>query len=61
MFWGPEDHIQSLERIWVDRIIHASAWSELTQRVTAEWQQFILAVLYLHAFFLDIRLTRSGN
>lgn len=29
--------------------------------MTAEWQQFILAVLYLHAFFLDIRLTRSGN
>ena len=46
MFYAPEVHLQSLEKIWVDRIIHASHWLEFIRKLTEEWQEFVVIVLW---------------
>ena len=45
MFYAPEVHLQSLEMIWVDHIIHESHWLEFIRKLTGEWQEFVVIVL----------------
>lgn len=57
MFYAPEVHLQSLEKIWVDRIIHASHWLEFIRKLTGEWQEFVVIVLCYCLVFRDEELT----
>lgn len=57
MFYTPEGLIQSLEKIWVDRIIHASHWLEFIRKLYGEWQVLVVIVLCHCSVFRDEELT----
>ena len=44
LFWAPDDHLQTLEKLWVDRLLHHDAWIRFIDKLQAESQQFILIV-----------------
>ena len=57
MFYAPEVHLQSLEEIWVDRLVHESHWFEFIGKLTSEWQEFVVVVLWHCTIFHDKELT----
>jgi hypothetical protein len=44
VFWAPDIHLQALEKIWVDRVIHTIAWDDFIKKRITEWQDFSLIV-----------------
>lgn len=48
VFWAPDIHLQALEKIWVDRVIHNVAWDEFIKKRITEWQDFSLIVQLLN-------------
>jgi len=48
LFFAPNIHLQDLETIRVDGMVHSVAWRQLMSKLSTEWQEFILYV----SFFL---------
>lgn len=48
LFWAPDVHLQSLEKIWVDRLVHIGPWTQFIDKLNAEWQEFSIIVRLLH-------------
>jgi len=44
VFWAPDIHLQALEKIWVDRVVHTRAWDDFIKKRITEWQDFSLIV-----------------
>jgi hypothetical protein len=44
LFWAPDVHLEALEKIWVDRLVHVGLWSEFINKLNSEWQEFIIIV-----------------
>ena len=44
LFSAPDVHLENLQKMWVDRILHNAVWEEGLRKVTDEWQEFILYV-----------------
>jgi len=64
LFWAPDDHLQTLEKLWVDRLLHHDAWIRFIDKLQAESQQFILIatfVLNANMAFLSIQSVDNGG
>ena len=44
LFSAPDFHLENLQKIWVDGMMHKAVWEEGLKKVTDEWQEFILYV-----------------
>ena len=44
LFSAPDVHLENLQKMWVDGILHKVVWEEGLKKVTDEWQEFILLV-----------------
>ncbi|KAF6764223.1 hypothetical protein DFP72DRAFT_416920 [Ephemerocybe angulata] len=50
LFSAPDVHLKSLEKMWVDGIMHGAVWLESIKKLNDEWQEFILyATVLLNA------------
>ena len=56
LFWAPDVHLEALEKIWVDRLLHLRPWTEFINKLNNEWQEFIIIVSLLCFTYL-FRLT----
>jgi hypothetical protein len=50
LFWAPETHLQVLEKIWVDRLVHVRPWTQFNDNLIVEWKEIaiIVSLLYYH-------------
>ena len=48
LFWTPDAHLQSLEKIWVDCLVHHGPWTEFINGLNTEWHGITIIVLFLH-------------
>jgi len=46
LFWAPETHLQVLEKIWVDRLVHVRPWAQFNDNLIAEWKEITIIVLF---------------
>lgn len=44
IFWGADDHLKALEKLWVDRMVHIDQWKQFINQLNEEWQEFIIVV-----------------
>ena len=44
LFSAPDVHLENLQKLWVDGILHKAVWEEGLKKVIDEWQEFILYV-----------------
>ena len=44
LFSAPDVHLENLQKMWVDGLMHKAVWEEGLKKVTDEWQEFILYV-----------------
>ncbi|KAJ2914803.1 hypothetical protein MD484_g5603, partial [Candolleomyces efflorescens] len=44
LFSAPDVHLRTLEKMWVDGIMHVPVWHESIRTLNEEWQEFILYV-----------------
>ncbi|TFK73478.1 hypothetical protein BDN72DRAFT_814413 [Pluteus cervinus] len=50
LFSAPDVHLRGLEKMWVDGLMHHSAWTHFIKKLIDEWQEFILfATVLLNA------------
>ncbi|KIM71656.1 hypothetical protein PILCRDRAFT_93766 [Piloderma croceum F 1598] len=64
LFWAPETHLQVLEKIWVDRLVHVRPWTQFNDNLIAEWKEItIIATVFLNAniVFLSISSVDAGG
>jgi len=64
MFWAPDVHLQALEKIWVDRLVHYGPWSKFTNKLNTEWQEITIIVIVLlnaNMGFLSISRPDPGS
>jgi hypothetical protein len=41
---APDVHLRTLEKMWVDGIMHGPVWQDTIKKLNEEWQEFILYV-----------------
>jgi hypothetical protein len=56
LFWAPDVHLQSLEKIWVDRLVHIGPWIQFIDKLNTEWQEFSIIVRLLHSAYWSRQL-----
>ncbi|KAJ3516741.1 hypothetical protein NLJ89_g928 [Agrocybe chaxingu] len=39
---APDVHLRTLQRMWVDEIMHKAVWEECVKKMNDEWQEFVL-------------------
>ncbi|KAF8068880.1 hypothetical protein FPV67DRAFT_1448735 [Lyophyllum atratum] len=66
LFFSPEVHLQTLEKMWIDGITRRVLWTEFMDKLYAEWQEFTLygtVLLNANVAFLAIQSVdeRRGN
>jgi len=44
LFSAPDVHLKTLQKMWVDGILHKTVWEQSLKKVTDEWREFILYV-----------------
>jgi hypothetical protein len=44
LFSAPDVHLRTLEKMWVDGIMHGPVWQDTVKKLNDEWQEFILYV-----------------
>ena len=44
LFSAPDIHLENLQKMWVDGLLHKAVWEEGLKKVIQEWQEFILNV-----------------
>lgn len=44
LFSAPDVHLKTIEKMWVDGILHQAVWLDSIKRLNEEWQEFILYV-----------------
>ena len=44
LFSAPDVHLENLQKMWVDGMLHKAVWEAGLKKVTDEWQEFILYV-----------------
>ena len=44
LFSAPDVHLENLQKMWVDGILHKAVWEEGLKKATDEWREFILNV-----------------
>lgn len=50
LFLAPDFHLNTLQNMWVDGIMHKSVWEECAKKMSDEWQEFVLfATVMLNA------------
>ncbi|KAJ2925385.1 hypothetical protein H1R20_g11714, partial [Candolleomyces eurysporus] len=50
LFSAPDVHLKSLEKLWVDGLMHGPVWREAIGKLNEEWQEFTLyATVLLNA------------
>ncbi|KAI3610766.1 hypothetical protein WG66_006930 [Moniliophthora roreri] len=58
MFSAPDTHCRALDKLWVDRFIHATSWNKFIANMNTEWQELILfgtVLLNANVAFLAIQ------
>lgn len=58
LFYGPDAHLQSIQDIWVDRLLHKHAWTLFTDKIANEWMQatvYATVLLNANVAFLAIQ------
>jgi len=58
LFSAPDIHLENLQKMWVDKILHKAVWEEGLKKVTEEWQEFVLystVMLNANVAFLSIQ------
>ncbi|KAK0495915.1 hypothetical protein EDD18DRAFT_1353543 [Armillaria luteobubalina] len=58
LFFSPDNHLASLEKIWLDGIISRVSWTVFMEKLNTEWQEFILystVLLNANVAFLAIQ------
>lgn len=65
LFFAPDVHLKGLEKIWVDWILNNSVWGSFIDKLTHEWQEFILYVsapaIHHLKDLLNVKSTLTGN
>ncbi|KAF5311120.1 hypothetical protein D9619_007988 [Psilocybe cf. subviscida] len=46
-FSAPDVHLVSLQRMWVDALLHKSAWEKMIASMTLQWREFLLSATIL--------------
>ena len=70
LFSAPDIHLENLQKMWVDGMLHQAVWEEGLKKVIQEWQEFILNVSnklqtttclksYFFGFFFLFRILKS--
>ncbi|CAA7270225.1 unnamed protein product [Cyclocybe aegerita] len=50
LFSAPDVHLRTLQKMWVDKLMHKAVWEESVKKMNDEWQEFILfATVLLNA------------
>lgn len=44
LFSAPDAHLRSLEKMWIDGVMHRSSWEPFITKLNTEWQDIILVV-----------------
>lgn len=44
LFQAPDIHLRSLEKIWVDSLVHDRPWDEFVKQLHTDYQEFSLMV-----------------
>jgi len=44
LFSAPDFHLRTLQKMWVDGIMHKAIWEQSVKKMNDEWQEFILFV-----------------
>ena len=44
LFSAPDVHLETLQKMWVDGILHHAIWEESLKKVSDEWREFTLNV-----------------
>ncbi|KAF5315401.1 hypothetical protein D9619_007315 [Psilocybe cf. subviscida] len=52
---APEGHLRRLQRLWVDGLVHKSAWDNVAKQLNEEWQEFATVALIANVAFLGIQ------
>jgi hypothetical protein len=47
LFYAPEYHLRTLEKMWIDGLTRETLWRQFTDRLNTEWQEMILYVSVL--------------
>lgn len=61
LFFAPDVHLKTLEKIWIDEMINEVPWKKFIQKLEDEWQGLILYVSSSSAwgiFLPDVLLLR---
>ncbi|KAJ6595731.1 hypothetical protein DFH09DRAFT_973865 [Mycena vulgaris] len=64
LFYAPDFHLVSLQKIYIDGLIRHRGWSEFITRLNNEWQEFTLyatVVLNANVAFLSIQSVDQGG
>ncbi|KAF8966551.1 hypothetical protein BDZ97DRAFT_1917374 [Flammula alnicola] len=51
LFSAPDVHLRTLQKMWVDEIMHSSVWEQSMKKMNDEWQEYI--------FFATVMLTSN--
>ncbi|KIY66685.1 hypothetical protein CYLTODRAFT_411681 [Cylindrobasidium torrendii FP15055 ss-10] len=64
LFFAPDVHVRSIQKIWVDGIINDAVFGSFIEKLTNEWQEFILfgtVLLNANVAFLAIQSVDEGT
>jgi hypothetical protein len=42
LFFAPDVHLNSLERVWIDEMINQVPWKSMISKLNEDWREFIL-------------------
>ncbi|KDR80110.1 hypothetical protein GALMADRAFT_242351 [Galerina marginata CBS 339.88] len=62
LLFAPDFHLHTLQKMWVDGIMHKSIWDKSVKKMNEEWQEFVLwstVVLTANVAFLAIQSVDS--
>jgi hypothetical protein len=46
LFFAPDIHLRSLNKVWVDNMIVETAWKKFIEKVQSEWEKFLIPVCH---------------
>ncbi|KAJ7591053.1 hypothetical protein C8J56DRAFT_934551 [Mycena floridula] len=59
LFSAPDVHYRSLQKIWVDRLVHSGAWAQFMNKLNSEWCATVL--LTANVSFLAIQSVDAAS
>ncbi|KDR80111.1 hypothetical protein GALMADRAFT_136654 [Galerina marginata CBS 339.88] len=64
LFSAPDFHLQTLQKMWVDGLMHKAVWDMSVKKMSDEWQEFVLfatVMLNANVAFLAIQSVDSDS